>query len=810
MRPPEEERSSEDLYDLYENAPVAYFEIDSDGRIRHANEAAGKLLGYRGDELLGRSVFDLYTRTASGTERAHEAFSRYLAGEEIREELEMRTADGRSVWIQLLARPVLDGEGRVVRSRSVAVDITDRKLAEERLREAEARYRSLVENLPSIVYRAEIGAGGRWLYVSPRIASILGFSAQEWMADPALWLRQLHPEDRDRVLAEERTSFTSGEPLVTEYRLVSRDGRTLWFWDEASVVTDENGQPLFLQGHLSDITQRKQAEEELRESDRRLRELLENVHLIAVGVDLDGRVTFCNDYLARLIGWTEEELRGRDWFEVLAPDPRGLEMRAAFTADASGGPVPAYTESSILTRHGVRRVVSWNHTTLRDRSGNVIGTISIGEDVTEARRAEDSLRATVRRLQGLRDASLAIGAARSVAEIASASAEHARGIALAHLALVSLTEDEGCGQVIEAVSSSTRGRAGRDRPEPPGWSMLAAEACRAKAPLRLTEEESEARGLAEAAPPGRGVLLAPLQARDGTGVGAIQVWWSDRDGFDEADEGAIVQLAQMASIAIENQTLFREAQEARTRMGDYAEELEQRLAELRRSDQERRRLLSRLVEAQDRERRGIAADIHDDSIQVMAAALLRLSSLRARLEHPEQAEAMARLEETIRQSISRLRRLVFELQPVVLEREGLSSAMRLYLEWIKEDTGLDYTFTSNLPTEPSTEVRTILYRLAHEALANVRKHARASRVDVVVEEHDHGVLVRIQDDGRGFDPARAGEPEPGHLGLPDMRERAELARGWLRIESAPGSGATVEFWVPTDDVAGPAVDPGPA
>lgn len=134
----------------------------------------------------------------------------------------------------------------------------------DKLGEAEAKYRTLVEQLPSIVYTAEFGSDGAWRYISPNVESILGFSPREWVADPELWFKQLHPEDRDRALAEEVRSKESGEHLLSEYRLLTRDGRTLWFRDEAVVVRDDTSNPLFLQGVMYDITDRKRAEEEVR------------------------------------------------------------------------------------------------------------------------------------------------------------------------------------------------------------------------------------------------------------------------------------------------------------------------------------------------------------------------------------------------------------------------------------------------------------------------------------------------------------------------------------------------------------------
>src|SRR6185369_16890235 len=125
-----------------------------------------------------------------------------------------------------------------------------------------AKYRSLVETIPAIVYIAALDNTHRFLYVSSRI-NTLGFSPEEWLADPDILVAQIHPEDRVRALEERANSRSTGAPLRSEYRLLTRDGTILWFRDEASVVRDESGRSLFLQGILVDITESKQTEAEL-------------------------------------------------------------------------------------------------------------------------------------------------------------------------------------------------------------------------------------------------------------------------------------------------------------------------------------------------------------------------------------------------------------------------------------------------------------------------------------------------------------------------------------------------------------------
>lgn len=187
-----------------------------------------------------------------------------------RAEYRMISKDGRTVWIHDQATLVRDDMGRPAFWQGVLLDITEGRLAEEALRATEKKYRALVEGLPAIVYMAEFGTSGQWRYVSPRIERMLGFTPAEWMADPDIWYEHIHPEDRQIAAVTEAHTRTTGEPLGVEYRMIARDGRVVWVRDEAVVVRDDDGRPLFLQGFMYDVTDRKQAEEELRRQKEEL------------------------------------------------------------------------------------------------------------------------------------------------------------------------------------------------------------------------------------------------------------------------------------------------------------------------------------------------------------------------------------------------------------------------------------------------------------------------------------------------------------------------------------------------------------
>jgi signal transduction histidine kinase len=223
----------------------------------------------------------------------------------------------------------------------------------------------------------------------------------------------------------------------------------------------------------------------------------------------------------------------------------------------------------------------------------------------------------------------------------------------------------------------------------------------------------------------------------------------------------------------------------------------QRLVRL---DEQRRWLLGRVVWAQEEERRRIAGEVHDDAIQTIAAARLMLTTFRGQLQEADQRRLLDHLEEAVSSSLRRLRTLVFDLRPAQLDDDGLSAALREYLTETAGQGGFQAELRDDLEREPPAEARVIAYRICQEALTNVRVHAGASRVEVRLQEAEGGLLVTVTDDGVGFEPDRAKAAlRPGHLGLTSMSERATMADGWCRVDSHPGRGTTVRFWLPTKE-----------
>ncbi len=184
-------------------------------------------------------------------------------GEPFREQYRAIHRDGREVWIREEAIRVDDEDGNPQFWLGLMLDVTDTVRTERELQEAQTKYGVLVEQIPAIVYVDVADERMTTSYVSPQIEALLGITPEEYIDDPDMWVTHLHPEDRDETLAAYLEGRAAGGPFTLEYRLIGRDGRVLWFSDSAVVVHDGAGQPLFVQGVMLDITQRKEAEEEI-------------------------------------------------------------------------------------------------------------------------------------------------------------------------------------------------------------------------------------------------------------------------------------------------------------------------------------------------------------------------------------------------------------------------------------------------------------------------------------------------------------------------------------------------------------------
>jgi PAS domain S-box-containing protein len=262
------------LLDVLETAPDAVVVINSRGVIVLVNAQTEKMFGYKRAEMRGRKVEMLLPVRNRGGHVAQrrgyfkDPYTRAM-GQTGRPLFGLHK-DGREFPVEISLSPLKNGDdilvtGTIRDATKRKQEEADRKRRESELTKLEARYRSLVEEIPAVTFVAPFDEALGELYVSPQIVNLLGFTQEEWLNDPVLWHRQLHPEDRERWHQDFARTCATAEPFRSEYRFVARDGRTVWVHSEAKVVRDDSGRPLFLQGVAFDITERKVAEDTLNE-----------------------------------------------------------------------------------------------------------------------------------------------------------------------------------------------------------------------------------------------------------------------------------------------------------------------------------------------------------------------------------------------------------------------------------------------------------------------------------------------------------------------------------------------------------------
>ncbi|HET8652565.1 MAG TPA: PAS domain S-box protein [Gaiellaceae bacterium] len=249
----EQRLSERRLEGIREGANDAVLRVEADGTIADWSPGAEALYGYSDDELVGRPLVELL-----GEPNADRIVEAVRSGEPFDEAMQQRRRDGGAFTASVTVVPTGAEPPEAI---VVAQDVGELRRVTANLRDTEAKYRSLTEQLPVVTYLQEVDGERRTTFVSPQIDRLVGYTADEWLEDPDLFLRLVHPEDRDEVAAA-RKAVEAGKGIRSTYRMVARDGRVVWLRDEAVVVLDESGRPRYLQGYLLDVSERKAAEQE--------------------------------------------------------------------------------------------------------------------------------------------------------------------------------------------------------------------------------------------------------------------------------------------------------------------------------------------------------------------------------------------------------------------------------------------------------------------------------------------------------------------------------------------------------------------
>jgi len=394
-------RETEARYrNLVERIPtITYMEEIDSSHLLYVSPQIERILGYSPEE---------YTHPELWRERVHpDDLDRVLesdrrsdeTGQPFFSEYRMFAKDGREVWLQEQTELIRDEVGTPQFWLGVQTDITERKLAEQRLRDAERRYRRLVEQLPAVVYIDAADDLSTALYMSPRYEELLGYTWEERLEQPDLWVRTLHPDDRERVLAESSRTNETGDPFLCEYRLIAKDGRTVWVRDEAHLVEGEAGGPKIWQGVLLNITQQRRAQEQLREAEQLFRVLVEQspAMLYIETLDASSSSQYISPRVEDVYGVTAEDYMADPqlWYRLLHPDDRERTAAEYEAALAAGNPWSL--EYRVVRPDGKVLWVRDECSLLRDETGAATQVQGVVYDITARKLAEQTLRESEQR-----------------------------------------------------------------------------------------------------------------------------------------------------------------------------------------------------------------------------------------------------------------------------------------------------------------------------------------------------------------------------------------------------------------------------
>ncbi|MCK6483934.1 MAG: PAS domain S-box protein [Phycisphaerae bacterium] len=662
--------------------------------------------------------------------------------------IEFRTVwpDGTVHFVAARGQAYYDENGRPVRMEGVVLDITDQKAAEERLREQQQLLQLFVEHSPAAIAMFDsdmryLVASRRW-HIDYRLgeSSLVGRSHYDVFPElPQRW-RDVH-----------RRCLAGAVERCEEDAFQRVDGSTDWVRWEARPWHTAGGDVGGLIIFSEVITERKSAQEALREADIRLRLAARAANVGLWDWDLRTNRVFYSPEWKSQLGYADEEISDafEEWRSRVHPDDLAPTLRTIH--DFVANPTSGYT-TEFRMRHRDRsyRWILTNASMMCDAEGKPDRLLGCHVDITERKRNEQKLAESERRLRDILDSLQAfvgllspdgvlLDANRAAYERAGLRRQDVVGRPLVDSYWISHSP------AVQARFADAIQRAG------------AGETVHFETTVRMAGERLITIDFS----------LVPL--RDSNGIVTNLV----PSGIDITE---------------------------RKRAESALRESRERLA-----------LLSRqLMSAHETERRSLARELHDEIGQVLTAVHINLQQART----VRDARATARLDQSVdivSQAIQRVRDMSLNLRPAMLDDFGLVAAVRWYADRVRQTGGLDIELRTHTSGEElPSEISTACFRIVQEALTNVQRHAGARRVLIELSESDEVIRVSVTDDGVGFDvdAARRRAMQAVSFGIIGMQERVELLGGEFALSSTPGEGTCVRARLPLTAAAAPHARPG--
>ncbi len=394
-KPEKTSREREELFrNNMENAPDGVYMSDMKGTFIYGNRKCEEIIGYKREELIGKNFLELNLLTEKSLNKAVQLLQVNMEGKPTGpDEIELINKEGRLIPVEINTSVVQRmGEGIVL---AFVRDITDRKRAEDNLKESEKKYRLLADNIQDVVFFMDMNLN--YTYISPSVKLLRGYEPEEAMKHtPA---ETLTPSSLDLALSiffeilemEKSEHKELNISRTAQLEMSRKDGTTVWVETKASIVRDENQRAVGIMGVTRDITEGKLAENVLRQSEEKYRTILEDIQEGYFEVDLAGNFTFFNDSLSRYFDFSKEELMGMNYRQYTDKEHSKKLFQAFNKVYSTGEPIDGF-DWQIIRKEGTKRYAEASVSLQKDLSGKPIGFRGIARDITEHKKVEEALK----------------------------------------------------------------------------------------------------------------------------------------------------------------------------------------------------------------------------------------------------------------------------------------------------------------------------------------------------------------------------------------------------------------------------------
>jgi PAS domain S-box-containing protein len=849
-------RNEEFLRTAINTIPALVFVTDTEDRLLRFNELFARVTGRPSDELVGKPCTELFLFADPETHRQNDR-EIVRTGRPRLNVIERIETAGGSRWFEISKMPLTDEGGEVEALLGFAVEITDRKLAEDALRESQSLLQSILDNAPVSIFVKDLE--GRYQLVNRNFQQRCNLSGEEMLGRTDYDL--VPPEQADIYRRHDREVVELNSSIERE-DVVSMGGTAHTYIAVKFPLADSGGVPYAVCGISTDITERKLAEErhvaERELSDRIIDSLPGTFYIF----DEQGKFLRWNHNLETLTGYTGEEISGMNPLDFLAgADREVLAGKVAETLKVG----EATMEADLVSKDGSSAPHFFSGTRITiDGRPCVAG---MGFDISKRKRAEALTADRERRLNLIYQ-----NVADSLYVIEVEPGERFRFVSVngAFLAVTGFRDDQVSGHYVEEVLPPTSHELVKDKYREAirenrtvRWEEVAEMPAGRRVgevfvtPVRdevtgrlyllggvhditdriageeaLRESESKFRMLAESSASailyhlddGTLAYVNPAAERM-TGYTRdellhLTIWDLLHPSFRPAVEERlrarrggenIVSQNEVPMIVRGGETRWITYTAGRVVIGGTpaviamaTDVTERKLAEeqLRASREQLRALSARLLSAREEERKRIAREIHDELGQALTGLIIELSWLEDKLSAlPDRGHARPLLDKTASMlrladsTVESVRRIAAELRPGLLDDFGLVAAIEWHAQEFEQRTGVSCQVTSDLDeTILAPEQSTALFRIAQEALTNVARHASATTVQVRITREGGELVLSVEDDGSGISEEKRSSTRS--LGVIGMRERAALLGGGVQITAARGGGTRVVARVP--------------